>query len=65
LKYTCTHTHTQSNFHHSDDKIKKNLMVWACGTNGNRGGAYRVLVGRPERRKHLEDSGIDGRIILK
>ena len=31
-----------------------------------RRGAYRVLVGRPEaKRDHLEDLGIDGRIILK
>jgi hypothetical protein len=28
-------------------------------------GAYRILVGRPERRNHLEDLGRDGRIILK
>jgi hypothetical protein len=28
-------------------------------------GAYRVLVGRPEGRNHLEDPGVDGRIILK
>jgi hypothetical protein len=28
-------------------------------------GAYRVLVGRSEIRNHLEDLGIDGRIILK
>jgi hypothetical protein len=40
-------------------------MVWACGTNENRGGAYRVLVGRPERRKHLEDLGVDAWILLK
>jgi hypothetical protein len=33
--------------------------------NGNRGGAYRGLVGRTERRKHLEDLGVDGWIILK
>jgi hypothetical protein len=32
---------------------------------GDRGGAYRVLVGRPEGRNHLRDPGIDGRIILK
>jgi len=30
-----------------------------------RRGAYRVLVGRPEGKNHLEDPGIDGRIILK
>jgi hypothetical protein len=27
--------------------------------------AYRVLVQTPEGRNHLEDSGIDGRIMLK
>jgi len=31
----------------------------------SRRGAYRVLVGRPEKKKHLEDLRIDGRIILK
>jgi hypothetical protein len=28
-------------------------------------GAYRVLVGKPDGRNHLEDPGVDGRIILK
>jgi hypothetical protein len=28
-------------------------------------GEYRTLVGRPEGRNHLEDPGVDGRIILK
>jgi hypothetical protein len=28
-------------------------------------GAYRILVGRPEGRRHLEGPGVDGRIILK
>jgi hypothetical protein len=32
---------------------------------GERKGVYRVLVGKPERRNHLEDTGLDGRIILK
>jgi hypothetical protein len=27
--------------------------------------AYTILVGKPERRDHVEDLGIDGRIILK
>jgi hypothetical protein len=31
---------------------------------GERKGAYRVLVGRPEERDHLEDLGADGRMIL-
>jgi hypothetical protein len=30
-----------------------------------RRGACRVLVGKPEGKSHLEDPGIDGRIILK
>jgi hypothetical protein len=32
---------------------------------GEKRGAYRILVERPERRNHLEDPGVDGRIILK
>jgi hypothetical protein len=32
---------------------------------GDRRGAYRVLVRRPEEREHLEDLGIDGKVILK
>jgi hypothetical protein len=32
---------------------------------GERRGAFRALVGKPEGRNHLEDPGVDGRIILK
>jgi hypothetical protein len=33
---------------------------------GDRRGAYSVLVGKPERKRdHLEDLGVEGRIILK
>jgi len=32
---------------------------------GDRRGAYRVLVRRPEGRNNLEDLGVDGRVILK
>ena len=32
---------------------------------GERRGVYRVLVGKPEGRAHLEDPGVDGRIILR
>ena len=30
-----------------------------------RRGLYRILMGNPERKKPLEDPGVDGRIILK
>jgi hypothetical protein len=32
---------------------------------GEKKGAYRVLVGKPERREHWDDLGVDGRIILE
>jgi hypothetical protein len=32
---------------------------------GESRGAYRVLVGKSEGRNHLEDPGVNGRIILK
>ena len=32
---------------------------------GERRGAYRVLVGSLRERDHLEDTGVDGRIIFK
>ena len=32
---------------------------------GDRRGVYRILVGKPEGKNHLEDAGVDGRIILK
>jgi hypothetical protein len=47
--------------------IKSRRMTWAGHVKrmGDRRGADRILVGRPEGRNHLEDPGIDGRIILK
>jgi len=38
-------------------------MSRACRTYGGRGGLYRVLMGKPEGKSHLEESGVDGRII--
>jgi hypothetical protein len=42
-------------------------MRWAghVARIGKGRGAYRILVGRPERRNHLEDLGVGVRIILK
>jgi hypothetical protein len=33
--------------------------------NGERKGAYRNVVGKPNGRNHLEDPGVEGRTILK
>jgi hypothetical protein len=40
-------------------------MGRTCGTYGERRGAYRALVGKPEGRRPLGSPGVDGRIILK
>jgi hypothetical protein len=32
---------------------------------GEKRGTYRVSVGKPERKRNLEDPSVDGRIILK
>jgi len=32
---------------------------------GERSDAYRVLVGSPEEKHHLEDLSVDGKILLK
>jgi hypothetical protein len=47
--------------------IKSRRLRWAghMARMGERRGAYRALVGKPEGRNHLEDPGVDGRIILK
>jgi hypothetical protein len=42
-------------------------MRWAehvaCVVKGR--GAYKILLGKPEGKSHLEDLSVDGRIILK
>jgi hypothetical protein len=42
-------------------------LRWAghVAPKGERRGAYRALVGKPEGRNHLEEEGVDGRILLK
>jgi hypothetical protein len=47
--------------------IKSRRMRWAghVACLGDRRGAYRVFVGDPMERDHMEDLMIDGRIILK
>jgi hypothetical protein len=47
--------------------IKSRRVRWAgqVASMGRGREAYRVLVAKPEGKNHLEDLGIDGRIILK
>jgi len=41
------------------------MKVGHVARMGKKKGAYRVLVGKPERKNHLEDPGLDGRIKLR
>jgi hypothetical protein len=47
--------------------IESRRMRWAghVARMGETRGVYRVLVGKWRKREHLEDPGIDGRIILR
>jgi hypothetical protein len=47
--------------------IKSRRLRWAghVACMGESTGTSRVLVGKPEGGNHLEDTGVDGRIILK
>jgi hypothetical protein len=46
--------------------MKPNEMGGSCGTYGGcKRGLDKILLGTPEGEIHLEDLGIDGRIILK
>jgi len=40
-------------------------MGGACGAYGVGRGMHRVLVGKPEGKRPLEDPDVDGRIILR
>jgi hypothetical protein len=45
----------------------KSRIRWAghVARIGKRRGVYRILVGKREGKNHLEDPGVNGRIILK
>jgi hypothetical protein len=48
-------------------RVNKSRLRWAghVARMGERRGVYKVLVGKPEGKNHLEDAGIDVRIILR
>jgi hypothetical protein len=55
------------NLHSSPDiirRIKSRRMRWAghVARMGERRNMYRVLVGKPKGKKHLEDQGVGGRM---
>jgi hypothetical protein len=41
------------------------IVGWACSSDGEGRGVYRVLVRNLRKRDHWGDSGVDGRIILR
>ena len=47
--------------------IKSRRLRWAGYVErmGESRGAYKVIAGKPEEGDHFEDSGVDGRILLK
>jgi hypothetical protein len=47
--------------------IKSRRMRWAgrVARMGERRSVYRILVGKYEGKSHLEDPGVDGRVILR
>ena len=47
------------------NQIKEDKMGGACGMHGRENNVYRVLVGKPWERAHLEGLGEEGRIVLK
>ena len=49
----------------SGDQIEKNEMGRVCSMYGEIRSLYRILMGKHEGKNHLEDQGVDGRIILR
>jgi hypothetical protein len=49
--------------YYSSDQIEKGEMGGACSINGEE--ERYIQVGKPEEKDHLEDPGIDRRIILR
>ena len=46
-------------------KSRRMRWAWYVARMRERTGVYRLLEERPEGKNHLEDPGVDGRIILR
>jgi len=46
-------------------KLRRKRWAGPVACVGVRRGAYRILVGSLRERDHLEDPGLDGRIIIR
>ena len=51
--------------YYSGDKIEKIERVGHVACMDERRGTYKVMVGNMRERDHLEEPGVDGRIILR
>jgi hypothetical protein len=40
-------------------------MGWRCRTYGETRNTFNILIGKPEGKRHMQDLGVDGRIILE
>jgi len=45
--------------------MRKMRLAWYVARLRGRRGVYRIWVGKPEGKNHLEDPGLDGGIILR
>jgi hypothetical protein len=63
--YKVTSDAVQIGKHLLGDQVKKTEMGTTCSANGESRRTYRVLVGKLDGMNHLEDPGVDERIILK
>jgi hypothetical protein len=51
--------------YYSGDQIRKNERAGHVASMGEMKNTYHILVGKPEGKNHLEDLGVDGKIILE